>query len=384
MSVTPTTSNTHISDNFGKLLEPGLRKIFFETYAEVPEQYSRIFNIQSSSKAKETDHNMGAMGDWTLRTSEVDTVQYDKMHDGKEIVYTHSAYTKGFMIGRELYDDEQYRQIQKFPKAMARGGRAFVEKQASAILVNAFTTNRFWSQEQNSTTHVWDWKSAVDTPLCSDTHFLIEKSQDGTTYGDNKLTTELSDSGLKEALQLARKMKDEAGNLITMNPKILVVPPALEFKAKELLNSTHTINSDVNNVNTLKDSLSLFVYDYLGDQTVTSGATTLDTNKFWFLIDPALNELNFFWRVKPEFKWDEDFDTFVAKYRGYMRFSFGASDWRGIIGSTGTTAGTDTPAKVEIVNSTTSPVRITGGVTVDNPTTAPVNTKEVTDTTDED
>ena len=35
--VDPTTSNTHVSENFGKLLYPGLRKIFFETYDEVPE-----------------------------------------------------------------------------------------------------------------------------------------------------------------------------------------------------------------------------------------------------------------------------------------------------------------------------------------------------------
>ena len=31
----------------------------------------------------------------------------------------------------------------------------------------------------------------------------------------------------------------------------------------------------------------------------------------------------------------EDFDTFVAKYRGYMRYSMGVSDFRGIVGSTG-------------------------------------------------
>ena len=32
---------------------------------------------------------------------------------------------------------------------------------------------------------------------------------------------------------------------------------------------------------------------------------------------------------------EEDFDTFVAKYRGYMRYSYGFSDWRGMVGSTG-------------------------------------------------
>lgn len=29
------------------------------------------------------------------------------------------------------------------------------------------------------------------------------------------------------------------------------------------------------------------------------------------------------------------FDTFVSKYRGYCRYSFGYSDWRGIVGSKG-------------------------------------------------
>lgn len=39
--VDPTTSNTHVSENFGKLLYPGLRKIFFETYDEIPEQFPK-------------------------------------------------------------------------------------------------------------------------------------------------------------------------------------------------------------------------------------------------------------------------------------------------------------------------------------------------------
>ena len=58
----------------------------------------------------------------------------------------------------------------------------------------------------------------------------------------------------------------------------------------------------------------------------------------WFLQDGSRHELNFFWRVKPEFKNEEDFDTFVAKYRGYMRYSYGFSDWRGMVGSKGTPA----------------------------------------------
>ena len=74
MSVKPINTNTHISTDFGALLEPGLRKIFFETYAEVPEQYSKVYNLLTSSKAKEVDYGLGAFGDWTARNSELDEV----------------------------------------------------------------------------------------------------------------------------------------------------------------------------------------------------------------------------------------------------------------------------------------------------------------------
>ena len=65
----------------------------------------------------------------------------------------------------------------------------------------------------------------------------------------------------------------------------------------------------------------MFVYDFIGN--ASGGSDTA-----WFVMDGGRHELNFFWRIKPEFKWDEDFDTFVAKYRGYMRYSFGYSDWK--------------------------------------------------------
>ena len=120
--VQPTGSNTHISSNFGKLLAPGLRKIFFETYAEVPEQFSKIYKVNKSNKASETDYGLGAFGDWVQRATNLDTVAYDTLAAGLERTYTHKAFTKGFMIERELYDDEQYRQINKFPAAMARAG----------------------------------------------------------------------------------------------------------------------------------------------------------------------------------------------------------------------------------------------------------------------
>ena len=86
--VQPTISNTHISDNFGLLLEPGLRKIFFETYAEVPEQFSKLYKMNTSKMAKETDYGLGAFGDWEERATNLSEVDYETISPGLERVHS--------------------------------------------------------------------------------------------------------------------------------------------------------------------------------------------------------------------------------------------------------------------------------------------------------
>lgn len=320
--VQPTTDNTFnytVSDrdnveNFGKLLEPGLRKIFFETYDEIPEQFPKIYNVDTSTKAVEHDWGMGAFGDWEKRASQLDEVAYTTLSPGLDRTYTHDAFTQGFMVTREMYDDEQYRQMEKLPKAMARSGRAKVEKDAMTPLLNGF----------NATKTIYDGKAlfAVDHPLL-----------DSTETCSNLATGVLNDANLKAALKLMRETVDEAGNLIQMKATKLIIPPALEDTAIRILKSTQIAGGELNDTNKFLNSygIEVVVMDYL-----SAAAGGSDTH--WFLQDGSRHELNFFWRIRPEFKWDEDFDTFVSKYRGYMRYSYGVSDFRGLVGSTGVVA----------------------------------------------
>ena len=321
--VDPTKSNTHVSENFGKLLYPGLRKIFFETYQELPEQFPRIFNVETSNSATETDHGMGAFGDWTERTDELSPVAYAKIQDGGEVVYKHKAFTKGFMISRELNDDEKYGQMKKMAKALARAGRAKVEKDAITVLTKGFKSD------------AGAFKGRDGKELFHEAHTLV----DSTKKCSNVLAKPLTEESLKKAIKMMSEQLDEAGNLIQMKATKLIVPPALEDTAIRLLKSTHLPGSQDNDTNAyLKDRMEIVVMDYLG--AVAGGS-----DKAWFLQDGSRHELNFFWTVKPEFKNEEDFDTFVAKYRGYMRYSYGFSDWRGMVGSTGGDTGLTTPGK---------------------------------------
>lgn len=300
-------------ENFGKLLEPGLRKIFFETYDELPEQYAKIYNVYNSSKAREHDWGMGAFGDWEKRESQFDEVSYKTLSPGLERVYVHEAFTQGFKVTREMFDDDQYRQINKLPQAMARSGRAKVEKDAMLPLINGFDPQFA----------IYDGK-----PLFAEDHPLLDSNKTVS----NVLHKPLTEESLKEAILLMRNTLDEAGNLVQFKPTRLIVPPALEDTAIRITKSEKIAGTNLNDTNKYLNSygLEIVVLDYLG-------ATAGGSDTHWFLQDGTRHELNFFWRIRPEFKWEESFDDFVAKYRGYMRYSYGVSDWRGLVGSTGVT-----------------------------------------------
>jgi hypothetical protein len=55
----------------------------------------------------------------------------------------------------------------------------------------------------------------------------------------------------------------------------------------------------------------------------------------WFIRTNCMNGMTFFWREKPGFSQDNDFDTKNAKAAAYMRFSVGNTDPRAVLGSNG-------------------------------------------------
>ena len=280
-------------------------------------KFSKVFNVKTSNRAVEREYGLGAFKDWTARADEYDTVAYQKISPGLERAYTHTAFTSGFMVTRELYDDEMYNQMDKMPADLARAGRAKVEKDAITVLVNAFTEDAGGT----GASAIYDGKA-----LCAADHPLL----DSVGTGDNLATGALTEANLRLAMIKFRETVGEAGNLIVMRPKKLIIPPALEYTARVILQSQLIPGSANNDINIVKGALEIVVMDYLGSASTGNSAT----DAYWFL-QADMHEMNFFWRVAPEFKAMEEFDNFVAKYRGYMRYSYGVSDWRGVVGSTG-------------------------------------------------
>lgn len=321
-NVTTTTQNVMTRQLFGKLMEPGLNKIFYAYLKEVPEQYTKMYNVKTSTSAYEEDYGIGNFSEWVERDgSEVDSVAYDTINPGLQRMYVHKEFTKGFKLGRVLVDDNKYNVIQKMPADLARKGRLTVEKDAVKPFLKGFPNE------------VDKYLIYDGQPLFSQSHPLIERPD--IVCGnlltkdmiDGQTDTAFSVKALEAAINLMRETVDENGDIIVLNPVKLVGPPRLENQFKVVLNTTGAVGNNNNDINIMQGALRYEINPYLG-----ANAGGSDTK--WYLM-ADMHEMNFYWRVRPEFAWDKDFDTFIAKYRGYMRYSYGCSDFRGVVGASG-------------------------------------------------
>lgn len=292
-------------NTFGDLLEPGFRQIFDDVYKEIPQIFPSLLHVNSSTKQDEKDSAISGFGLLAL-TTEGGVVDYEdpvQMYDKR---YIHQKYTKGFKVSEELYEDDQYGVIKKKPAALARAARRTTESSAANLFNNAFSTSYLGGDAK---------------PLVSVSH---PRSDGGTAQSNGSSTgLTLTETNLETGRLALRGHLDDKGMKIESMADTLVVPPALEKQAHTIVDSNLRSDSADNDINFYKGKLKIVVWDWLTSTTA------------WFLLDSRMHELNWFWRIRPEFKQDTAFDTGMALYKTRTRFSNGFSDYRGVWGSKG-------------------------------------------------
>lgn len=300
-----------VRSDFPDILEPGFRKIFNDAYKEKPTQYEKVFNVLSSTKQDERDSSVSGFGLFDEH-SEKEALHYEDPVQGYDVRYVHKKYAKGFRVTEEAVDDDQYNVLKKKAAALGRAARRTIETKAANILNLGFGTTE---------TTGGDGKAlfAADHPLA-----------DSVSTQNNTDTAALAETALKNAYIAMQQTLDDKGQLVEVMPSKLVVPPALRDTAKILIESRGRTNTAyTNEVNPYENEFEVIVWAYLG------GAVSNGSDTAWYLIDPDVSQLNFFWRKPLTFGQDNAFSTDEALYKAKMRFSVGFSDWRGVYGSTG-------------------------------------------------
>jgi len=299
-----------ISENFGDLLEPGLKKVFTEQYSQIPEMRGMLFNVQTADSSYEKDSSVGAFADMPVFTG---TISYDDVFQGYDVTYTHAEFAKGFKIERKLYDDDLYNVISRKPRGLAISAKRTQEKYAATVFGNAFTGTGTISIDG---TTVLNNSEALS--LCNASH----TSTASATVQSNTGTSALSATSVEATRILMAGYKDDRDNLISVQPDLILCPRNLEETAWEIISTKGKVDSAENNANFHYGKYKLAVWDYLAD------------SNNWFMIDSSMAKmfLNWYDRIPLEFFQDKSFDTLIAKYAAYCRFSFGFSDWRWVYG----------------------------------------------------
>lgn len=290
--------------NLSQLLLPGFRKIYGDSYAEIPTQYDKVFELDSSSMAKEEDQGLSTLG-LAVEKPAMKSITFDTVYQGYTKTYTPTTYALGFMIAKETWDDSLYRNVKQLPKALGRSVRHTVEILGASVLNNAFSAS---------------YLGADSKELCATDHPLLG----GGTFR-NELTTsaDLDIVSFEQCLIDMRSFVDDRGLKVVAKPKLLVIPPQLEFTAKMLLKSDKLPDTANNNINPANGMVPYIVLDWLTDPDA------------FFILTDIPNGMNFIWRDKPRFGTEDEWNSEVSKFKAVFRCSYGWTDPRCIFGSPG-------------------------------------------------
>jgi hypothetical protein len=282
---------------------PFLEEIIFNAYEEHEEQYSQCLNMKTTNRLKETDLMIADYGLFDEKAEGTDLTM-DEITEGYDKDFTMVTYAKGIEITKEALRHDQDGVMNERAAGLGFAARQTVEQIAfNEVFNNGFTTS-----------------VSADGAAIYATHTLIR----GGTWSNNA-AADLDIGGLEDALTHFNDLVDEANKKIVMRPWTLVVGPALEWQARQLLFSGQLPGSMDNDINPIQNrNLNLKVVNYLSSSTS------------WFVIaEPSRLKAKFFWNWRPEVESDVDFMSKSGLTSMDFSCGVGVSDPRGLYGSTG-------------------------------------------------
>ena len=295
------------SSSFAKALWPGVNAWYGKTYDEYKPEYVDLFDSFTSRKAWEEDVSQSGMG-LALQKNEGEAVMYDASQQGFIQRYTHVEYALGFIITRNMVEDDQYDVVgNRKASDLAFSMRQTKDVNGALVYNRAFDGNYTFSD---------------GVAIGSASHPNVAG---GTWSNMPSVASDLSEAALEQACIDIAKFTNDRGLKIAIKPKKLIVPVDLDFEANKILKTEYEVGTTTNTVNVVRSR-------FPGGATVNHYLTDTDA---WFIRTSAPHGMKYFSRRDDSFSADNDFDTDNAKYKATARYSFGMSDPRGIYLSAG-------------------------------------------------
>ena len=292
-----------------KELLPGLNALFGLEYARYGEEHKELYETETSERSFEEETKLSGFSAAPVK-NEGSAIAYDNAQEAWTTRYNHETIALGFAITEEAIEDNLYDSLSaRYTKGLARAMAYTKQIKAAATLNNGFSAQ---------------YVGGDGVALFSTSHPLVNGGTNGNTPSTQ---ADLNETSLEAAVIAIAAWTDERGLLIAAKPRKLIIPPALQFVATRLLETSLRVGTNNNDINALKNNGSI-PEGYAINHFLT------DTNA-WFLTTDVPNGLKMFERTPLQNSMDGDFDTGNVRYKARERYSFGWSDPLGIFGSSG-------------------------------------------------
>lgn len=293
---------------FNLLVRPGLRKDFRDAYNQFPEEYSMFLKTGSQDEAEVRATAISALGRMVKR-SEVGTITYVDPKEAPLARYYDTEWALGFMISRQMIEDDLYGKANQNAKWLGRASRLTQEFLAGAWMDDAFNGSVYTGM--------------FGEPLISATHALLNGN--GTWSNLIAGNPQLSVTGLQAGLEMGESQVDHEGFPMPATFTKLFIDRTDEMDAIKLTQGEWEPYTTDRNVNAMKRKVKSLEYYLLHYKTV---------NGKWFLQDPQLIDSHFLFRIRPQFGDAQDEGgTLAAKFWGRQRINVFHYDARGWVGS---------------------------------------------------
>jgi hypothetical protein len=292
-----------------KELLPGLNALFGMEYARYGEEHKEIYETETSERSFEEETKLSGFSAAPVK-NEGSAIAYDNAQEARTARYNHETIALGFSLTEEAIEDNLYDSLSaRYTKSLARAMAYTKQVKAANVLNNGFSNS---------------YPGGDGVALFSANHPLVSG---GVNSNIAATPADLNETSLEAAVIQIAAWTDERGLLIAAKPKKLVVPPALQFVATRLLETSLRVGTNDNDINAIKNNGSIpegyTINHYLTD------------NNAWFLTTDVPNGMKHFVRTPMSNSMDGDFDTGNVRYKSRERYSFGFSDPLGMFGSQG-------------------------------------------------
>ena len=294
-----------------KELLPGLNALFGLEYARYGEEHKEIYETEKSERSFEEETKLAGFSAAPVK-NEGSAIAYDNAQEAFTARYNHETIALGFSVTEEAIEDNLYDSLSaRYTKALARAMAYTKQVKAASVINNGFNNG---------------YVGGDGVALFSTAHPLVNG---GTNANTPTTQVDLNETSLEAAVIQIAAWTDERGLLIAAKPRKLIVPPALMFVAKRLLDTELRVGTTDNDINAIKQ-MGAIPEGYTVNHFLTD-------NNGWYLTTDVPNGLKHFERMALVNSMDGDFDTGNVRYKARERYSFGWSDPLGIWGSAGST-----------------------------------------------